>query len=403
MGDLTEAKIQESLDTMKMARYRLLVGVPFFGYLAMSLRLTPTPGLQFPAATDGVRLRYDPNIVLNGPYGDTDKDKFLEFIIAHEAEHLALGHFIPSRVGNRHPFLWNISADALINNVLADLLKVKPNGLVDMPEMKGLFEEEIYEKLESQITKIKVKYGENGDMEFTFEHGDGTSDKEKEEIEKQWADNISDMRSDPEGYFQEILAKADAFSKMYGHDPRKIDGLDLDKILHPPLPWKVLLRRFTGSIRVGAGTDWTHPNKRMPFYWPARRGQQQKVKIRIAIDSSGSISNHDLGLFLVEIDSMLDIIDPDFAVFDTEIELRTKNSKEIERRMSNGGTSFDPAFEDLEPGCKAVIILTDGYAPAPKIPSVPVFWAMTPGTKPPVNWGWVGEITEGDSPKQRRR
>lgn len=403
MGELTEHDIERSLDAMRMARYRLLTETPFFGYLAMSLRLTPTPELQFPAATDGVRLRYNPETVLNGPYGGASQEKFLEFIIAHEAEHLALGHFIPSRVGDRNQFLWNISTDALINNVLADLLKVKPQGLVDMPEMKGLFEEEIYDKLQSQMTTIHAKFGEKGDMEFTFEHGEGLSDEDKEKIEKEWADNIADMQSDPEGYFQEILAKADAFSKMYGHDPRRIDGIDLDKILHPPLPWKVLLRRFAGSIRVGAGTDWTHPNKRMPFYWPSRRGQQQKVKVRISIDSSGSISDHDLGLFLVEIDSMMDIIDPEFAVFDTEIELKTRNPKEIERRMSNGGTSFEPALAELEAGCKAVIILTDGIAPAPKKPSIPVFWAVTPGNKPPVEWGWVGEIIEGDSPRQRRR
>ena len=70
--------------------------------------------------------------------------------------------------------------------------------------------------------------------------------------------------------------------------------------------------------------------------------------------------------------------------------------------MSAGGTRFEPAFEDLLPGTKAVVILTDGIAPAPKRPSIPVFWAVTPGNSPPVDWGWVGEIVDGNSQRRRR-
>ena len=415
--ELSEEEVKRAVELVQRARYRLMSGInPFFGYLAMCLKITPTYNLPPQAAgfgTNGVHMLFNPHTVLNGPWHGKTQDRFLEWCIAHEAEHLALGHFLPTRMGNRDPMIWNIAGDAIIHRALPKIFNdTVPEGLVSMPDVFGgkapsdyasMIEEEVYEELIKNVTTIKVKWGEKGDMDFEFEHGAGVGEEEQSEREKAWGDTIADRMADPEGFFREIISQADAYAKLYGHDPRKIDGIDIDKILHPPLPWRTLLRRFAGSLRAGSGTDWTHPNKRLPFYWPARRGSNKKVKIRIAIDSSGSISDHDLGLFLVEIDGMMDIIDPDFVVFDTEIELRTKSPKEIQRRMSAGGTRFEPAFEDLLPGTKAVVILTDGIAPAPKRPSLPVFWAICGnGNQAPVEWGWHGHIIDGTTPRNRR-
>ena len=107
-------------------------------------------------------------------------------------------------------------------------------------------------------------------------------------------------------------------------------------------------------------------------------------RLAVAVDTSGSISDHDLSDFFSEIHGIwrqgaeITVVECDAAV------QRTYPYTGIlpKRVAGRGGTAFDPVFEWLNSnrmrrydGC---IYLTDGYARAPSIkPNCKMLWVVT--------------------------
>jgi predicted metal-dependent peptidase len=383
----------DALEKLRIARYRLIEQQPFMGFLAMSLKLVAEPGAPYVAATDGVRMYFNPALIEDpATWGGWSQEAFLRFLLAHEAMHLGLGHFLPSRIGPRDRRIWNLACDLVIHNGLREVFgRTPPTALYDA-STKGMIEEEVYEVLRAGALEVQAGvFGE--DMIFTPEGGAAGGDGgEGNGDEGGWGSTIASRQSDPEGYFREMVTRADSFARLWGHDPRRLFGKVLEEVIHPPLPWRVLLRRFTAQLRGRGRADWCRPNKRLPFYWPSRARGWSRPRVLVGIDASGSIGDQEYGLFLGELRELAPLIEADYLVFDTEEQLRTKRLEELKRRPCQGGTSYRPVWEALN-GHQAVIILTDGYAQfMQERPRVPVFWAMTTEVTPP--YGWVGRIRQ---------
>ena len=102
MSKTTERRISR-------ARTHLLLDKPWFGTLALRLKMEPAPGLGT-MANDGTRLRYDEDYVVQR----TDAE--LIALMAHEVMHCALGHMY--RAGKREWHRWNEACDIAINGML---------------------------------------------------------------------------------------------------------------------------------------------------------------------------------------------------------------------------------------------------------------------------------------------
>jgi predicted metal-dependent peptidase len=107
-------------------RTRLLLDSPWFGSLAMRLRILETPGLGT-FATDGQSIMYDPT------FAATLTDEEITGVMAHEILHCALLH--PFRLGTRDRMQANIAMDYAINIELHKAGFKLPQGCIP-PDMQ---------------------------------------------------------------------------------------------------------------------------------------------------------------------------------------------------------------------------------------------------------------------------
>ena len=134
--------MQKPIETrITAARTRLLLDFPWFGSLAMRLKIEQSPDVKT-FATDGTRLIYNPATAT------TYTDAELTGVMAHEVMHCALLH--PYRRANRDAKLWNVATDYAINSeLIRSGLKLPANVLIDA-QFDGLSADVIYARLQKQ-------------------------------------------------------------------------------------------------------------------------------------------------------------------------------------------------------------------------------------------------------------
>ena len=125
---------------MLKARAQLLMDQPFFGTLALKLKLVQDDAHCDTAATDGTRLVYNSKFITKL---DTVTRKGL---IAHEVMHCVFNHM--TRRQHRDHKLWNIATDFAINSHLIDCGFVLPEGGLIDKQYNDMTAEAIYNKLD---------------------------------------------------------------------------------------------------------------------------------------------------------------------------------------------------------------------------------------------------------------
>ena len=145
------------------------------------------------------------------------------------------------------------------------------------------------------------------------------------------------------------------------------------------IDYKRMMRGFSTSV-LSSNRRLTHmrPNRRSGFDYMGSR-YDLHASLLVAVDVSGSISSKTISYFLSAIGrffkhgvSAVDVIQFDTEIKDdvvklTEARQRFRGNKlEVKGR---GGTSFQPVFDYLNEHNRydGLAILTDGYAPEPKI------------------------------------
>jgi predicted metal-dependent peptidase len=190
-----------------------LGGDPFIFSLIYPIEQVCT--LNIPtAATDGKRYYWNPKFIVN------QTRIGLRFICAHEAFHAIYMH--PQRRGSRHPKLWNIAVDYIVNNAIMEDIKTRKqnpeelfkNNLGDYITLeqyaqflKNPFSNHFKSHINSTSNSDKLS-DPNDDVELT--------DKEKQEIKNRdkiyfYADpNLGDDMKSPEkiyDYLYSLLPK----------------------------------------------------------------------------------------------------------------------------------------------------------------------------------------------------
>lgn len=176
------------------------------------------------------------------------------------------------------------------------------------------------------------------------------------------------------------------------------------KLEKPEIPWQDHLAQFITQIHTGK-LEWNPPSRRhlyQDLYLQSHR--EKKIKIALAIDTSGSTYSI-LPNFFAEMESLMKSfdayeitrIDCDAAVekvvvYDHDSAPFSKNESKGIDWNGGGGTSFVPPFEYVKEknlDIDALVYLTDGFGPAPKkAPSYPVLWVLPKdGSKNFCSWG----------------
>ena len=365
MDTKVDAQARERLVT---ARVGLLLRQSFFGNLATRMKLINADEWCATAATDGRNFYYNSRFIM------MLKTKEVEFLFGHEVLHVVYDHI--DRRGNRDPQIWNIANDYTVN---ADLKRHKVGQFITtvpcLYEQKydGKTSEEIYDDLMKNVQKLDINdlIDQMIDDHMDGDESDGDSEGDGDKQGKRPKMSAEERERIRQEVKQAIIAAAQ--SAEAGTLPKGVERL-VKQATNPVMPWRELLQtNLTSAIRNDY--SWMRPSRRgwhmdavMPGMTPG-----EEIDVTIAIDMSGSISDHQAQQFLGEISGMMSAFDGykvHVFCFDTEIynpaDYTSENMDTIDEYnpQGGGGTDFDAIFdylkrEAIEP--KRLIVFTDGY------------------------------------------
>ena len=374
MQDIDRGKIQ------------LLIHHPFFSHLLLQLIEKETDEIPT-IGVDGTYLYYNPD------YIRTLTREEVMSALCHEVLHLAWLHLV--RQGTRDQGKWNVATDYAINAILkGDGFTVNRNWLYSK-EFEDMSADEIYEKLpDDQSGCNGCKPGQKGHTQDDHSVWGKAKSPTGEDGEDGDGGTISAPPAFDPRVWKDRVAAAATTARMQGKLPASLSSM-VDDLLHPVLDWKVILRDF---VQASYKNNYRlfPPNKKFlhwPIYLPSTYGEE--VKVAIAIDTSGSISDDELLAFISEVQGVteqfegytLHIIQCDAGVPEGGYTVLTAYEGEIPRKISGrGGTSFEPPFQFVEDNnldISALVYFTDGYGHFPQEPPYPTAWVMTTDVEPP--------------------
>ena len=287
------------------------------------------------ANTNGKEIRFSPKFFMSLNVEEQ------VFLLLHEAMHVAYVHM--DRLQDRDHQKWNEAADHVINLQLIDRgFQMPKMGLAD-PKYRCMSTEEVYKLLPE-----KDRSKQDQDLK-PFE---GDSEELKEAV-------------------QEILVRASVQAKIQGDKVGTIPGdiqLFLDNLLTPKLPWNRILQKHLHTFNK-ADYSYKKVNRRFfPQYFLPSLHSQKLMNIAIAVDISGSVTDHDFKTFVSETHSMLRMMKPNklnLIQFDTEIHsndvIRSTNDLAKVKFVGRGGTDIRPVLQwanEVKP--QLLLVFTDG-------------------------------------------
>lgn len=367
----------DAITKMAAARTRLILDKPFLGALALRLPLVEAESGRCRSTwCDGRTLYY------NRAYIDSLDVDETRFALSREALHCALLHFY--RRGNRERRLWDQACDfAVVPLLIQDGLKPPPDA-VYRPEFDGMTAEEIYPLLQDDAAgraasqpRADGNDEEQRSSQQRFEQGSRPS--ELEILATQWRQRVA-----------AAVQQAVQAGKLSAEMARAVDFY-----LQPKLPWRSLLAQHL-SATARNDYSYSRPSSRRgdPAVFPGLRSDE--VDLVVAVDTSGSIHEGEIGRFFAEIDAIKGQIHARVALLCCDAEIgdgyplfyEAWDDFDCEPRVpGGGGTDFRPVFDWIERQDRnpdSLVYFTDacGEFP-PREPPYPTLWLVKGGRDVP--------------------
>ena len=377
-----------ALTRLAAARTRLVLERPFLGALILYLPLQAR-GRCRSLATDARSLYFNPAYVLSLAFAE------VQFMLAHQALHCALGHF--ARRGARLRARWDRACDYAVNGLLIDDGMKAPSEAAWNPAFRGLSAEEIYPLLPDEEGGAMLDehwFGAGCGGELTLQATDRPeADQERLEANRDGFEAVGVQLPTA----REALALADTWrsrmaasaleaaraGRLAGHW-----GAFANAALEPRLPWRALLERFL--MRV-ARDDYSFARRSRREGEALLPGMESgEANLVVAVDTSGSIPREALDDFIEEVDALKGQVRARIALLLCDAVL----AQGMPSRFSpwepialpdgvsgGGGTRFTPVFEWVESEPvrpDALLYFTDAEGEFPALaPDYPVMWLVT--------------------------
>lgn len=426
------------------ARTRLILDKPFLGALVLRLPMIEAGPWCKTTATDMKSFYYNP------AYIDKLSLSQVEFVLAHEALHCALTHFV--RRGHRIQRKWDLACDFAINPILMnDGLQPPPEAVV-LNQFENMSAEEIYpclddsldnETLDQHLYDNNAEGGQGGqsnepppedssqDDKGKPGSGGQPGDKEPDQggsqpkLQPQQGESGDKARPQPQQgesgqkagessqddalpvpltaqereelaqkwqqYLASAAQQAQQAGKLGGAMARMVDAW-----LEPRLPWRTLLAHYFFD-QARNDYNYMRPSRREgDMILPSLKSSQ--CDLVVAIDTSGSIGEEELSEFLSEINAIKGALPVRITLLACDAKLAEDGPWVFEPweefRLprtfeGGGGTDFAPVFEWVEHENlrpDALVYFTDADAEFPKEPPSYPVIWLVKGKKP-APWG----------------
>lgn len=338
-------------------------------------------------------------------------------ILIHELEHVVREHLSEFSSGMfPNKYIANIAMDISINQCITEELpRTDENGekcgvyIEDFPELKLELDKSslyYYNKLMEAKQKKEDckgnkdsknpnkckgnKLGTSGSKALD-EILDNIEDGELDDWHKTWEELKEGMGEKEleilnKEIQERIMRIAEETQKLRGNIPVHIQNAIRNNFDNkkPIISWKTLFNRFVGSTIT---TEIRQTRKRPNFRFedaPSNK-YKNKVKIVVGMDSSGSVSDHELEEFFGQVKHMWKAgVKVDVCIWDTNVHLEYEYKGENKwERVCQGGTYASSFIEYVNKNNKkkhwtCAINLTDGYIETEPINcNLPMLWVIT--------------------------
>lgn len=340
-------------------------------------------------------------------YGRAFIDKLSEGgvkgVILHENLHKAFRHTTMwKHLYEDHAQMANMACDFVINLMIVDAdngrgeVVLPKEGLYD-PKYRGWDSQQVFNDLKKQAKQGSVHVKTVGDQQgkdIPVEKGgkgglDGVDSLDEHDWEGAKEMGKEEKEALAKDIDQALRQGAILAGKMKGNVPREVS-----EALEAKVDWREALREFVNSFCMDKDeSTWRRPNRRwidQDVYMPSLIGESVG-RIVVAIDTSGSIGNEEIGQFLGELKKICETVRPegiDLMYWDMDVCQHEKYEQdELDNLLSStkpkGGGGTDPQCvvdyikaHKLKPEC--AVVLTDGYVGSwGKGWECPTLWGIT--------------------------
>lgn len=380
---------KKAYDALIRARTVLLVSQPFFGCLALHLELMEDVNhpVRKTMWVDGVHMGYNPDFVLDL------SEQELQGVCAHEVMHVAFQHM--TRRQHRHPVIWNVAADYVING---SLLKAgfklpgaaithkgaKPGvkGHLHDVKFEGMSSEEVYElirqdmekKLQKQAQQQKGQGGKGGKDKGQGQNGQGEGEQdadaygncggvhdapgnkhEQDAIGREWDANVRMAVN---------VAKRANAGTLPGYLERLVTALE-----EPKVSWREVTRQFIDQS-MSKDYSWSKPNRRFISRGMTLPGfiSDALHHLVMVLDVSGSVDEKMMQTFVSEVagalnDGTADKLTVLYADTDVrKVDEFVPGDIVACKTVGGGGTCFNDSFRWIKENASdaaCIVYLTD--------------------------------------------
>ncbi len=342
---------------IEQAKTKLMLENPYFGTLITSLE-----------------LRVNSNLINTRNLGDVFEynEEYLEVLtvneittlLANSAMHQALFH--TERGKGKVSSVWNLASDYAINDLLVENGFMLPPMANYASRFETLYAEQIYTLLLSEL-----------DLQENDEPQE--EEQQTEQISEQ--DIPTELLSQEE--YELLLEQLNIKLEKHGDLPKGIERFVASKSMSQ-ISWRDELYRY---VNAHAKSDYKmFPPSKKHLYrgiaLPSIYGEE--LKIVVAIDTSASIDDELLKLFLAELYEIMqvfthyviELIECDASIQNIQ---RLTPMEPLEPTLKGGGgTDFRPVFEhiaDENEDFKFLIYFTDGQGTFPNYePLIDTLW-----------------------------
>ncbi len=378
-----------------------------------------SPGFRFTMGTDGRSVFYSRKFV------ESITVPVCVFALVHEVCHPMFQHLTrlyrhgtdsqgtwglkvdsKGRQLLRHPMLWNMAGDYVINLMLKNEGFVLWKDCLVDSKYRDMSTEQVYDLLFKDAQK-QASQGNGDDEGEESEDSEGSSagggkgkgDPTKGKQVPGLGNDLVEPGSEPGGEsdpttleeeWKDRIVRAAAIAKQRGHLPAHLEGL-ITEITEPQYPVWILLQNFVDAVCHDDDSSWHRPH---PHFLPQGiilpGSYSERVShVCVFYDTSGSVCDEDLSKFhriggdiIREANPALLTLGQCDAQVHSYQEIRSRAEWPSEVKCTGrGGTSFKPPFTYLqERGIQPTLLiyLTDLEGDFPDTPpSFPVLWVST--------------------------
>lgn len=357
-------------ESVAAARLYLTTRYPYLSSAAWAATLVEREGIGTMAADKSWRIYYDPAFVA------TLNVRQIAGVLYHELSHLLREHADRRPDGTDH-MVWNVAADAEINDDIAAEADIQLPASAVYPKTigapDGRLAEEYVDYVKQHATPDCGSGAHGVQQGYEDDEAPGLSPTEASAVRRQTAEAVEQHQ------------------RNAGRVPAGLARW-AGELLNPVVDWrrelKATMRAMVAHKRGCNDYSYSTPSRRQAvspnIILPAM--VRPDVRVAIIIDTSGSVSEGELGRAVSETLSIMRTLNTAVYLITADADVhfagRVQSLGAIRKSLlGGGGTDMRVAIERAErirPQVNAVVIFTDGETPWPaKAPSIPVVVCCT--------------------------